>query len=635
MEIVDEDDLIELAKSHTKPRTSQKYQDSPEIKEAIIAAKVSKLPADWKRVHRLRKQHRRLWAGSRLSRILAGDWDLYRQLQNEKKRRRGWWGNLLAEQGSEDLAARISLHLKEKMCSSDRSADVWEAELLAYIQNSHEDDVFMPFTLLDVRTELQGMKCRSAVGPDGIGVHLLREIASDDTLGPRLLGLINHIVQSRELPHSWETCFLALLAKVKLPTGPADLRPICVSSAFHKLVNRLVCSRALPLMRQGSSVSCCGKGRQAADLIGAISRLRDITKEWAHPLIVCKLDVAGAFDKVERSKVAELLCRRLRHKGVSTELRYLLAQLAVHHLVGNAPGGKQVCLSPDNGIKQGAPESAELFGLVVDSLLSELVSCRRWGDLGQPIAELGVDLLFYQDDVFIIETEFGRLCKRINIVDRCLQQAGLTLAKGKTKIVANCHYAGPRCARVGDNTFRISDEGDSLKVLGLSFSLSRDASEQARELIARARDAAAAHKDILRAPGAWLKKVKMMSTLIEAQFSWTAGALHWSKDDLHALNVLQLHTCRSAFGLRRTAGESWADWNQRSLRFVRLWLVSNDVRRWSEKVLTLQHTLHGTPLGGVDSSSLVGHVLFVIRISSTLPMLNDSSPKVVVLYGMS
>ncbi|CAE7331010.1 pol [Symbiodinium sp. CCMP2592] len=506
IEIVDEDDLIALAKQCTRPRASQQYRDDDEVKGAICAARASGCAREWKRVHKLRRAHKRSWVQARFSKILNGDWDQYRQLQNERKRQRGWWGNMLAENSSVDLAKEITSHLESKMTCSSRTADEWEAQLACLIRDAAEDDKFVPFTLLDLRVELQEMKCRSAVGPDGIGVHLLRECVDHDVVGPNLLSLVNHIVKTRELPSSWERSFLALLAKCRLPAQPSDLRPICVSSAFHKLVNRLVCARTLPLMRQGSKISCCGKGRQAADLIGCLSRLRDVTKEWCQPLILCKLDVAGAFDKVDRAKVAELLRSRLRHKGVSCELRYLLAQLAVHEIVGNAPGGKQVRLRPDNGIKQGAPESAELPGLVVDSLLSELVLCKRWGDLGPPLADVDIDLLFYQDDIFIVETNFGRLCRRIGVVDRCLQQAGLTLAKEKTKIVANEHYTGPRRASVGDDIFSIASEGESLKVLGISFSLSRDASEQAKELIGRTRDAAASHKELLCAPGAWLHK---------------------------------------------------------------------------------------------------------------------------------
>ena len=85
----------------------------------------------------------------------------------------------------------------------------------------------------------------------------------------------------------------------------------------------------------------------------------------------------------------------------------------------------------------------------------------------------------------------------------------------------------------------------------------------------------------------------MLQVLVESQFNWIGGALHWGASDLHQLNVLQLHVCRSAFGLRRTANESWVEWNQRTLRFVRVSLHQQQVPRWSARALTLQHMLHG------------------------------------------
>ena len=148
------------------------------------------------------------------------------------------------------------------------------------------------------------------------------------------------------------------------------------------------------------------------------------------------------------------------------------------------------------------------------------------------------------------------------------------------------HYSGPRKVKVGDDVFEIASLGESLKVLGLNFCLSANQSAQAQELISRTRTAAAAHKDILVAPGSWHHKMKILRSLVESQFAWTAGALHWSSDDLRALNLVQLHACRSAFGIRRLGGESWVDWNARSLRFVRVWLVNQHFPRWSERVLT-------------------------------------------------
>ena len=212
---------------------------------------------------------------------LQGSWEDFRQIQNEKRRRRGWWGSLLGEKSAAELTAEVQKHFEGKMV--DGSMANWDTELDELIASVDVRTNFQDFTLLDCRVELQSMKCKSAVGPDGIGVHLLRLMASHDDLGPQLLSLINQIVKHQQIPDSWHKSFLALLAKVEVPLHPGDLRPICVSSAFNKLVNRLVCSRALPLLRRGSRVSACGKARQAADIIGTMSRIRDAVHEWKTP----------------------------------------------------------------------------------------------------------------------------------------------------------------------------------------------------------------------------------------------------------------------------------------------------------------------------------------------------------------
>ena len=590
--IVDEDDLVQIARTCTRPRSSQAYKDSPDTLQAIQEARATNSPTAWKRVHKLRRHGRKQWQSLRLQKILRGDWDLYRQLQNDKKRRRGWWGELLQDRTAQQLTRDVNDHLSAKM--TDQSTGVkWDDKLDAILETIQKQSPFVPFELHHVHTELQQMRCRSAVGPDGIGVHLLRTLAEDDVLGGELLGLINHIVESQEIPRSWSHSYLALLAKIPVPKRPGDLRPICVSSAFNKLVNRLVCTRVLPIIRRGSRISCCGRGRQAADLVGCLSRIRDVTREWKLPLLLCKLDVAGAFDRVDRNKVASLLIERLQDRHLDNELLYMLLQLRTHTLHGKVPGGHEINLSPDIGIKQGAPESAELFGLVVDALLTDLVDCKQWGDLGTPFPELGIELLFYQDDVFMVETNLGKLCRRLNAVDRCLGRAGLCLAKEKTKIVANDHYVGARRASLRGQDFVVAERGECIKVLGLGFSLSVDQSEQAKEIVARTRDAAAAHSDILKAPGPWKCKISMMKTLVESQFNWIGGALYWHASDLHAMNVLQLHTCRSAFGLKRHTGETWVDWNSRTLRFLRVWLHNSQIPRWSTRVLSLQHMLHG------------------------------------------
>lgn len=132
-----------------------------------------------------------------------------------------------------------------------------------------------------------------------------------------------------------------------------------------------------------------------------------------------------------------------------------------------------------------------------------------------------------------------------------------------------------------------------MKVLGLDFSLTVPKTQQARELLGRARQAAARHRELLRGKAAWANKVKMINTLVASQFYWTAGAVFWGAEELRQVNTLQLHVMRSAFGIGRGRDESWVSWNSRSMRECRQWLAYSQLPRWSTQILKLQHTLHG------------------------------------------
>ncbi|CAE7666124.1 unnamed protein product [Symbiodinium microadriaticum] len=597
--IVDEGDLSRIAARCTKPRRAKAYQDDDEVKSAFRQAREAvndrKL---WKHAQKLRKQKRAQWQRDRYTAILGGDWAEYRALQRDRDRKRGWWGDLLRDRSSHKLTREVETHLVEKLTNPALSD--WDDILQQHIELVRGgDEEFVPFSLLDVRTVLQDMKTSSAVGPDGISVSLLRHIASHDELGPQLLSLINHIVGNLALPAGWRDSFLALLAKVDRPTRPKDLRPICVSSSFHKMITKLVCTRVMPLLRSGSRISGCGKGRQAADVIGCLSRVRDVVQEWKMPMLLCKLDISGAFDRIDRLKLVEYLNSKLSHADVPCELRYMLAQMRTYKLIGQVPGGEKIMLEPNVGIKQGAPESAELFGMVMDHLLGELIGTKQWRNFGPHHPEMDLSLVFYQDDIFIIESDVVRLCRRVKVLERYLARAGLQLAAEKTKIIASPWVVGTRRARVGGDLFEVAAPSESVKVLGLAFNLYESPVQQARELMGRARAAAAKHQTLLRGKASWKQKVHMMETLVASQFKWTAGAVHWSREDLRSINVLQLHTMRNMFRMGRLGDESWVTWNTRTMRTCRAWLAAHHVPRWSTLILTLQHTLSGNNLSAI------------------------------------
>ena len=71
------------------------------------------------------------------------------------------------------------------------------------------------------------------------------------------------------------------------------------------------------------------------------------------------------------------------------------------------------------------------------------------------------------------------------------------------------------------------------------------------------------HKELLCGGGSRFAKLRLVRALLEGVWCWTAGALHWGRDDLQVLNSLQARVLRLAFGVSRRKEEDWATYNAR------------------------------------------------------------------------
>ena len=589
--IVDMDDVMDLAAQHTRPHNSTKYKDNDEVREALLQAKNTKSRQDWKIVHKKRRQARREWQKHRRMKALAGDWHAYRDVAREKNRKPGWWGSLLRDRSDEELTTEVKSHLEQKLY--DESSRDWDDQLQRFIQAVPSDSSWIPFSLEEVGEALCQMKARSSVGPDLVGVDLLKYLSTHRELGPQLLQLLNFHCAHCLVPEVWDRSLLALLAKVEEPLRPKDLRPIAMSSSVQKLLNKLTMKRCFPYMRSPSSFSGCGKGRQSADVIGAISRLRDVTREWRLPVLLGKLDVKGAFDRIRRASVAEFIVRKTAHCGMNTEARWLLRQLATNKLVGWVPGGHNIEIDCNSGIKQGAPESAELFGLLIGDMIDGLLDDPRWANLAIPWGDVPLSVVYYQDDIFLWDESPDQIEKKIELIAEGLSRLGLELAEDKTLFIASHFYKGRRSLKIGGQQVAVQGADATMRVLGVNFNLTDPPGQQARDLLCRATEAAHVHGKILQEDGKWEDKVTMIRSLVEGTFTWSAGAVHWNREELTTANSIQIKTLRKAFRLRRRSDEDWLAWHTRTWRFVRAWMHTNHVLRWSTRILQLQFSLLG------------------------------------------
>ncbi|CAE7273684.1 NNT, partial [Symbiodinium sp. CCMP2456] len=330
-----------------------------------------------------------------------------------------------------------------------------------------------PYTKEEIFETPSHMKTYTAVGLDLVCVDLIKAIILHDVLGSQLVDLINHIIYHNEQPEEWSV------------------------------------------------------RRQVADLIGAMTRMRDIAHEWREPLLFAKLDVAGAFDRLSRDEVAEMIVSRTKNTALGVEAQFLLRQLDINVLRGMVPGGHEITVEANVGIRQGSPDSAELFGLVMGMLLDDMLERDPWKNVGLAFKDLPVDLFFFQDDVFVFDTTAARLARKIEIIGGALGKGGLKLAMNKTKVIASPDYKGKMTLRVEKQDVTIHKDS-AIRVLGVSFDLGETPAQQAEELL-----------------GSWSQKAFIISMLITATWRWSAGCVHWSKESLAKANSLQAQIFRS------------------------------------------------------------------------------------------
>ena len=195
------DDMIQLGKDFTAPRRRVRYHDPPEVVQATAQAKTvagEQSKAAWQHVHQLRRRFKRRWQKERASRVLGGDWFTYRDIQAAKKRR-NWWGRLLHERSSIEVAEDVTSQLTQKVWDAEIS---WDEELRRHVQAVSCDQApIHPITCREVCEALIKMKPKSSVGPDGVSVDLIKRIFEEHP--DALCELLTDVLFTGNLPPSW------------------------------------------------------------------------------------------------------------------------------------------------------------------------------------------------------------------------------------------------------------------------------------------------------------------------------------------------------------------------------------------------------------------------------------------------
>ena len=168
------------------------------------------------------------------------------------------------------------------------------------------------FSLEDLREAIGKGKGGKANGEDLVPHELLRAICNEEDGEAKMLQWYNRLLHGEErMPVCWNHAVMIVLPKCQKPQGPKQLRPICLASAACKVFARMLLKRSRPALQYSGPFQNMALGRQTVDYVWIVSRLMALDQEWKGGLWYLKLDIAKAFDSLDRGKFLTRLAEKM------------------------------------------------------------------------------------------------------------------------------------------------------------------------------------------------------------------------------------------------------------------------------------------------------------------------------------
>ena len=196
----------------------------------------------------------------------------------------------------------------------------------------------------------------------------------------------------------------------------------------------------------------------------------------------------------------------------------------------------------------------------------------------------------YMDDVYVWGENPLHVQHLISRLEANLARHGLKINRKKTCVISNegkhtFYIAGHQIAAQGPDC--------PLMVLGSPVAFAGGPALVNAEMSTRARKAFYANKKMFLARTGLKTRLQAHNMVVREAGLW--GSPTWPVNDstLRAANGIQLHHTRDMMQVGRKPGESWVEWNTRSLRLARIILVKYKIPRWSTRILEATWNLWG------------------------------------------
>ena len=458
-----------------------------------------------------------------------------------------------------------------------------------------------PFTVLEVKETILAGRNGKATGPDCVPAELLKCMMESDTSVCAFRDYFNTILSTGDVPTSWDRSVVALLPKVLPPSSAKQLRPIALASHVSKAYARLLMMRMKDELRPQGEHQLAGEHRQAADFVSVAVRLAHLCREWHVDCYVLKLDLQRAFDSVNRVRLARKICE-WSGNAKPHETRSLIRLLASTDLVLHLPWEQHGIIS-NIGVKQGATESPVLFARLLDDLMGRVGLAVD----DQVLNDLPHDSTVYMDDVLAWKHSIQGLQRFVDKLLPILAEFGLVVQPTKCKLLC-LRGSRARPLLLDGKELHAMPEDEVLNVMNLPLGLACTEQRILEAMIDKARGKFYGVSHILCSNAPLTARLKVLNAVVFGAIRWCLGVLVPTPQAQQLLNFFQYSCVRRMLGIRRTAHETWPEYEARSLRIARAKIYQLKWTRWGDKHLAgfWRYTGHVVREGQREGATVAG-----------------------------
>ena len=310
------------------------------------------------------------------------------------------------------------------------------------------------------------LKSGRAAGRDWVWGETIQELAKEGLCKKVMVGGINEVVRSREVPSSWREANMKLIEKCKEPS-PGDFRPITITSVGYKLFWSGVRDRMEEHLRgngmiKDNQTGFTKGGRLEYNLFVLqylVERTYGIRKVYYNRLVVIAIDFRKAYDSIDRGRLLEALVRYRINPGLID----LVAKVYSGDEIVIRWGDREERIRVTSGIRQGCTASTFFFKLVTYIIIEEL----EGRGVMFEVDGLRVNSMWFADDSILVGNSVEAAERNLRIVKEIGGYFGLKINEEKSM------------ALVFRDKGEIKEIGgikvvDSIKYLGVKIGSGRD-----------------------------------------------------------------------------------------------------------------------------------------------------------------